>query len=499
MRRCLESQNQHDEALASLQAQRQQLLGGSRVPSPTPSVTSSLLPSQPQQPQQPPLRQLPKQQSLLPPQKLQQQPLLSNYLPPHSQQQYLQPQNLPDPNVTAIGHLVAAFASQSFDPKKFVKAFKGNEPTENFQKYSLWRSQWNTCEKKMRELKKDNFEMYTALTQCVESEAARVIQTATVTENTYELMLKKLDDRYSNPALYLKEVTKALESMPQMTDNKDSLMKGINTLECGWENLKARDLTQEQLTTMYFLHMYEPKMSPKAQSLWLSKRLKFKDDKHPLGFNLGVEDFFETLHDAEIANLHAPHDSKKNNKNEGRKSTMFGAHSSENQEGDAQGDAEQCIIPKCKSRPHKFILRCPMLAQMTPLDLLAWVKKVGISCKLCLSRSHPSDRCDVMAAGRLHPCNVVVQEGPRRGTTCGGLHCKFLHFDINPKNKNQKKKEGEKIQAHQSLSQIPPPPPPQSLAQGAGYYGAPEQAGHSQQSGQLALPPPQPPQSQSQS
>ncbi len=159
-------------------------------------------------------------------------------------------------NTELMENLVAPFASQSFDPKNFVKVFKGDEPKENFQKYSLWRSQWGSCEKKMQILKKDKLEMYTALTQCLDGEAARVVSTATVTDNTYELMLKKLDDRYSNPSLYLREVTNALAAMPRMTDTKDSLMRGINTLESGWENLKARKLTQDQLTTMYFLHMY---------------------------------------------------------------------------------------------------------------------------------------------------------------------------------------------------------------------------------------------------
>ena len=495
IRRCEDLQRQHEKDLAALAHQRQQLLEGgqhhdlnSRVSSPVPSITSSLLP--------PPLPA----SNVVPSPHVQHQPLVPlqqlQPLPPRvalpSQRPLQQPLSqktlAPNQQMEAFSDLVSTFASQTFDPRSLVKIFKGDKPSENYQNYALWRSQWRTCERKMLQLRKDKFEMYTALSQVLEGEAARVIGTPEIREDTYDIMLKKLDNRYSNPSLFLKEVTNQLGAMPKMTDTKESLMRGINTLESGWENLRARNLSQDHLTTMYFIHMYEGKLSPNGQKLWITKKLKNKDDSHPLGFNLTIQDFFDTLHDAELSELHTP-DTKNKNDDKGKRNTMFGSHASESQE---EEKGNQCIIPKCQAKQHKYILRCPELQKIPPLELLAWANKNNISCKLCLSKQHKTESCDHLAAGRLHKCSVQIQEGPRKGTECGGLHCKFLHFDVNPKKK--KKKEQGSNQSHQTSANPSGPPPPSALplVQNSGFYIPPEMLQlHGQNQQQLALPAPQ--------
>ena len=115
--------------------------------------------------------------------------------------------------------------------------------------------------------------------QVLEGEAAKLITTAFIDNETDDFMLQKLDNRYQNPTLYLREVTNSLKALPKMKDTKDSLMKGITALESGWNNLKQRKLNNDQLLFMYFLQAYEPKLSPQTTKLWNTRRTNARDDK----------------------------------------------------------------------------------------------------------------------------------------------------------------------------------------------------------------------------
>jgi hypothetical protein len=49
------------------------------------------------------------------------------------------------------------------------------------------------------QLAADNLEKYHMMTQVLDGKAAKLIATPNVTNETYDFMLKKLDDGYSNP------------------------------------------------------------------------------------------------------------------------------------------------------------------------------------------------------------------------------------------------------------------------------------------------------------
>ena len=339
-----------------------------------------------------------------------------------------------------IKNLVSQLAGQQFNIKNIVsKPFTGSDSKENFQNYSIFRTQWRLAENQLDQLGKTNVEKYTYLMQVLEGEAAKLITTAFIDNETYDFMLQKLDNRYQNPTLYLREVTNSLKALPKMKDTKDSLMKGITALESGWNNLKQRKLNNDQLLFMYFLQAYEPKLSPQTTKLWNTRRTNARDDKHPLGFNLEISDFFKCIHDAESYVLYSGSDnSEKQSENEQNrnKAAMFGAHASENQESQNRNDDKKCPIPGCNQKAHRYLLKCQKLQNNTPSELLKWMKGEGRDCKLCMEHHKTAD-CPGFRDGKLHKCKKMIAEGPRAGQECQGLHNAFLHMDVKPKKKNK--------------------------------------------------------------
>ena len=113
-------------------------------------------------------------------------------------------------------------------------------------------------------------------------------------------------------------------------------MKGINALEKGRANLKARKLSHEHLLTMYFCNLYEPKLSPKAMGNWTARRTAAKNDNHPMGYDLTIEDFFAAVRDAETHLLFsdtsggAKKNEDKKKAAEPKKPAIFGSHSTGN-------------------------------------------------------------------------------------------------------------------------------------------------------------------------
>ena len=376
-----------------------------------------------------------------------------------------------------MGQLIQRIASKQFDVKLYVsQKFSGENSKENYQNYSLWRCAWRRAAKKLEQMGTDPEEMYDYLTMCLDGEAKKIVGTHRINENTYALMLKKLDSRYLNPTLYLREVSNSLAALPKMKDTKDSLMKGINAMESGWENLQARNLSNAHLSMLFFLQQNEPKLSPLTQKLWSAKRTKARDDQHPLGFNLTIEDFFQCLHEAETNVIYSdtPKGNENNENNQNRnRANIFGAHSTDNNEDSntdkVPSDGKKCPLPGCKQNAHKLILKCPMLPKISAQELSTWVKNNKVSCKMCLSTTHKTDSCPGFASQQLHKCKKIIKEGPRAGQQCEGMHCVFLHFDQNPRNRRNGQKPQNQVQhteAQQAVVPQPqshPPPASQSV------------------------------------
>ena len=378
-------------------------------------------------------------------------------------------------DLSVIQALVSQLAGNQFDPKRYVsKSFTGSDSKENFQNYSIWRSNWSAAEKKLSQLNADNHEKYNYMLQVLDGEAAKLVCTPFVSNETYETMLKKLDNRYSNPTLYLREVTNSLNSLPRMKDERESLMRGINALEAGWNNLKSRNLSNEDLLTMYFLNLYEPKLSPKITQLWNTKRTKARDDTCPLGFKLTIDDFFSCCHDVEHMVLYSVEAAAAGKKEDQapRKPVMFGAHAtSMDQNLIYPGDGKSCPIPNCKQNMHKFLLKCPMLPKISSAALHNWCKEMSVTCKLCLACSHKTQDCPAFKDGHLQRCKKIIKEGTRVNQECSGLHCAFLHFDYNPKNKGK----GKSSMTHQTSAALTPQPTPTfPPPQQPGFYAPPE-------------------------
>ena len=349
---------------------------------------------------------------------------------------------------------MAQWAIESFDPKKIItKPFKGDDPINNYQNYSQWRTKWNKVEKKATRLGIEKSEMYTYLLEVLDGPALEVADVTEEDENTYELMLARLDKRYSNPTLYLKEVTKTLDALPQMKDERNSLMHGINTLEKGWHNLKSRKLSNDDILTMYFLNCYEPKLSPKSRTNWATFRTKRLDDSHPLGYNVTIDDFFKCVRETEThlllsessKSVETQNNNKKNDKKKDEKPGIFGAHATSS--GQDSSSKQKCTIPNCPQNKHKYMLKCPQLPKMTSEEVNSWCKKNNITCKLCLDSSeHKSKDCPGLENGGLQRCQKVIQEGPRANQICNGFHCVFVHFDVFPN------KQGRRNQTHQTAT-----------------------------------------------
>ena len=158
-----------------------------------------------------------------------------------------------------------------------------------------------------------------------------------------------------------------------------------------------------------------------------------------------------------------------------RKPGLFGAHAtSMDQNLIYPGDGKSCPIPNCKQNMHKFLLKCPMLPKTSPTALNSWCKEMSVTCKLCLACTHKTPECPAFKDGHLQRCKRIIKEGTRANQECAGLHCAFLHFDYNPKNKGK----GKNSMTHQTSAaptQQPPPafPPPQQ----PGFYAPPEMLG----------------------
>ena len=352
--------------------------------------------------------------------------------------------------------MMQQMAIDNFNPRRYVKKiFTGDDLANNYQNYSVFRGQWMKCVQKALNLGVPKADLYDHLVEVLDGSALEIVDTPTQDENTYEEALKRLDKNFLNPTLYLKEVTASLNSLEPMKDERISLMKGINTLEKGWANLKARKLSHEHLLTMYFCNLYEPKLSPKAMGIWTSKRTAAKDDKHPMGYDLSIEDFFAAVREAEThLQFSNPSGGAKKNEDkkkavEPKKPVIFGSHSTGNQEN-SSNEEKKCPVPQCPQMKHKLMLKCPQLPKMKPQEVIDWAKKNGITCKMCLdSKDHKSKDCPGLASGSLQKCKIKLVEGPRVGQECNGPHCIFVHLDTFPRRGNR---------ANQSHSTATPTP-----------------------------------------
>ena len=365
-----------------------------------------------------------------------------------------------------INHL----AIREFNPKQWVKkSFFGNDPKTNYQSYAKWRNKWKNAEAEAFELGITKARLYHHMMDVLEGTAHTLVDCSRVTDKTYDWALKKLDERYNNPTFYLKEVTNQLKDLPRMKDSQDSLLKGINALESGWESLQERNFSDEDLLTMYFLNAHEPKLSPKALEYWSEKRKEAKDDTHPLGYRLSITDFFQCLRDAETFLMYS--DSSKSGGNEGgkkneekdRKPAIFGAHATGvDEETPLSAGLKKCPVPNCKQSAHTYMLKCPQLPKMRNEDVLAWCKKEGITCKLCLnSKVHESKKCPALKTGSLQRCQKEIEKGHRKGQVCNGFHCIFVHFDMNPGQKSKKEEEKSGNSSHQTSAAGGNSDPPQ--------------------------------------
>ena len=142
----------------------------------------------------------------------------------------------------------------------------------------------------------------------------------------------------------------------------------------------------------------EKKMSPRTLHNWQMKKIKHQDLNHPLGFDLTIEDFYECIREAAIYAQNQQFALPAEKPKDGKKvSTVFGVHTTEAEGEEEREDSQQDKFPGgkkkcplCEKKPHKELINCPKLKEMSSYDINRWIKQRKCKCRKCFALTHSS-------------------------------------------------------------------------------------------------------------
>ena len=368
--------------------------------------------------------------------------------------------------------------SKKFDVKEMCPIFESGSSKE----FLTWFSRWQECERILLKYDHTQEQLYFTLTGRLKGNALDTATAQLVTAESYKEAINKLKTAYLDRQKFLQELMLSITSFPKMVDNETKLLKNHNTLVGLWDSFKNLELNPEQMKYLFFMAFIEPKISSHTHDLWQTIKAEEykKNPDHPLGGELTVQMFFDTMMTAKrdagaSSNRSLPAEDQKSTGGagggRGRHSTLFGSQLSQQQQQAGNDDlCVFCLANGRQEKKHARQLYCKSLKNLGPELCWKVFKQYRIDCKLCLTMNHYSKNCPGLLDGEkgLKPCGMPLKLGSNKGQKCGALHCTFLHFEKDKKRNDTQQDDDNRKGGHgghnseQSLHR-PPPPPQQHL------------------------------------